>query len=119
MKIAAVAEICHEANRAYCAALGDCSQAAWADAPDWQRASAVLGVKFHMANPDAGPEASHESWRAQKLGDGWGFGVVKDTEKREHPCMVPFAELPPEQQAKDKLFKGVVDALRALIEESL
>jgi len=37
---------------------------------------------------------------------------VKDTEKKEHPCIVPFDQLPREQQAKDYLFRGVVHAVR-------
>lgn len=31
-----IARMAHEANRAYCQALGDDSQPAWEDAPEWQ-----------------------------------------------------------------------------------
>ena len=106
-----VARVAHEVNRAYCQALGDNSQPTWEEAPKWQRQSAIDGVEFHRANPDAGPEASHENWLAGKLADGWAYGPAKDPEAREHPCCVPFAELPPEQQAKDHLFRAVVHAL--------
>lgn len=106
-----IARLCHEVNRAYCKALGDDSQPAWEDAPDWQQASARLGVELHLGNPDAGPQASHESWMAQKEVDGWVYGDVKDPEAKTHPCMVAFAELPVEQQAKDYLFKAVVNAM--------
>lgn len=107
----AVARVAHEVNRAYCMSMGDASQPAWEDAPEWQRASAVAGVEFHHANPDAGPEASHESWFAQKAADGWVYGPVKAAEGKTHPCMVPFGELPAAQQAKDFLFRAVVHAL--------
>lgn len=104
------ARVAHEVNRAYCEALGDLSQPAWEDAPEWQRSSARMGVDLHtMAN--VGPEASHISWATQKLADGWQYGPVKDAEKKEHPCLVPFHELPPEQQAKDFIFRAVVHAL--------
>ena len=116
LKIEAVARICHELNRAYCDELGDHSQSAWDAAPQWQRDSAILGVKFHLANPNAGPAASHESWLAEKKRDGWKYGPVKNPEAKEHPCYVPFAELPAEQQAKDVLFTGVVRALHSMIE---
>lgn len=106
-----IAQVCHEVNRAYCQALGDNSQPTWADAPDWQRDSALLGVALHANNPAAGPQASHESWMAQKVADGWVFGEVKDPEAKTHPCMVPFDQLPREQQAKDFLFRAVVHAL--------
>lgn len=107
-----IAKVCHETNRAYCQALGDDSQPTWEDAPQWQRDSAVAGVRFHLANPQAGPKASHESWMAQKEADGWVHGEQKDPEAKTHPCMVPFSELPTEQQAKDFIFRGIVHAMR-------
>jgi hypothetical protein len=116
IKVRQVAEICHETNRAYCNALGDDSQAAWANAPEWQRVSAINGVIFHRNNPEATPSASHESWLAEKRAAGWTYGPVKDAEKKQHPCFIPFTGLPLEQQAKDRLFKGIVDSLRELIE---
>lgn len=106
-----IARVCHEVNKAYCEALGDRSQPAWEDAPEWQRASARMGVGLHVSG-DFGPEASHISWMQQKLDDGWKYGPVKDPEKKEHPCMVPFNQLPQEQQAKDFIFRAVVHALR-------
>jgi hypothetical protein len=105
-----IARVAHEVNRAYCQALGDHSQPAWEDAPQWQRDSAMLGVALHTSK-NVGPEASHESWMAQKLAEGWKYGPVKKPECKEHPCIVPFADLPREQQAKDFIFRGVVHAL--------
>ena len=106
-----IAQVAHEANRAYCQALGDNSQPAWEDAPQWQRDSAMLSVTLHTATPNAGAQASHESWMAQKLAEGWEYGSKKDPEAKRHPCIVPFDALPVEQQAKDYLFRGVVHAL--------
>lgn len=106
-----IARICHEVNRAYCWALGDNTQLPWSQAPEWQRQSAMTGVKLHVADPDAGPQASHESWMREKLEQGWQFGAVKDPEAKTHPCLVPFELLPREQQAKDFIFRGVVLAL--------
>lgn len=98
----------HEINRAYCAALGDYSQPEWEDAPDWQKESARVGVRMHLLNPSATPEDSHASWYAQKEAEGWKYGPVKDASKKEHPCFVPYAELPESQKAKDYLFRAVV-----------
>jgi hypothetical protein len=106
-----VARVCHEANREYCAGIGDNSQPAWKDAPQWQRESAVKGVEFCRANPDAPPSANHDSWLDVKRADGWKYGAVKDPEKKEHPCFVPYDKLPEEQKAKDALFKAIVGAL--------
>jgi len=111
MKIEQIASITHEANRAYCRAIGDDSQPAWDDAPAWQRDSAMNGVRYHLSNPNARPQDSHESWLAEKYRDGWKWGPEKNPATKEHPCCVPFDKLPPEQQAKDHLFMGVVRAL--------
>lgn len=107
-----IARVCHEVNRAYCQALGDDSQPAWEDAPAWQQSSARAGVSLHLAQPDAGPKASHDSWLSQKQAEGWHYGPVKDADNRLHPCMVPFEQLPVEQQAKDFIFRAVVHALK-------
>lgn len=111
MKIKQIARVCHEINRAYCESLGDYSQKPWETAPDWQRDSAVTGVRLHLGQPNAGPEASHESWMTEKVKDGWVYGDKKDEEAKTHPCMVPFSDLPKEQQAKDFIFRAVVHAL--------
>jgi hypothetical protein len=110
--ITEVAKQCHEVNRDYCKSIGDDSQPAWADAPDWQRESAVNGVLFHLNNPDAGPSASHDSWLAEKAAAGWKYGEVKNPEAKEHPCFVPYDDLSDEQKEKDSLFIETVDASR-------
>ena len=103
-----IAKTCHEVNKAFCQAMGDDSQLSWEDAPIWQKDSAITGVKFHIAHPDSKPCDSHNSWLAQKVKEGWVYGEIKNPDKREHPCMVPFEELPKEQQMKDHLFIAVV-----------
>jgi hypothetical protein len=108
----ALARISHEVNRAWCAFNGDLSQPAWDDAPDWQKSSATNGVAFHRANPGAGDSASHDSWMAEKVAAGWVYGEVKnpDASPPTHPCIVPFDQLPRDQQFKDRLFRTVVHA---------
>lgn len=105
MNVTDLAKVCHEANRAYCQTIGDMSQAPWEEAPQWQKDSAIAGVHFNLENPDAPASASHESWLAVKEADGWTYGPVKDPAKKEHPCYLPYDELPPEQKCKDALFK--------------
>lgn len=114
MKAEQIAKVAHEVNRAYCLALGDSSQVAWEDAPQWQRDSAINGVNFHLANPTAGPDHSHDEWLKEKQATGWKYGPVKNPETKEHPCFVSYEELPAEQKAKDYLFRGVVHAMANL-----
>lgn len=112
MEIEQIARVCHEVNRAYCASLGDHSQPSWEDAPYWQRASAINGVCYTIEHPDAKPSDSHDSWLAEKRAAGWKYGPVKNSETKEHPCFVPYEELPQEQKVKDHLFQAVVRALQ-------
>lgn len=105
------ARLAHEANRAYCRSIGDTSQPAWDDAPEWQQTSAKMGVLHRLENPDAAPEDSHKSWLAVKEAEGWIWGPVKDPELKQHPCMVPYEQLPSEQRAKDYIFLAVTGTL--------
>lgn len=110
MNIEQVARVCHETNESYCHSIGDHSQKSWDEAEEWQRQSAIKGVQFSLSNPTAPASAQHDAWLSDKERDGWKFGSVKDPAKKEHPCMVPYDELPIEQRVKDHLFKAVVRA---------
>ena len=110
-----IAIVCHQLNKIYCEVLADFSQLDWKDAEEWQKESAINGVLFHLENPNAGDSASHDSWMKEKLDNGWVHGDVKNPNKKEHPCIVPFDELPTEQQIKDKLFRQTVHSLKALM----
>ena len=107
----AIARVAHEVNRTYCMSLGDYSQPLWEDAPQWQQDSAVAGVEMHLADPTAGPESSHKAWMRKKVNEGWVYGDAKDPEKKTHPCIKPFGDLPQEQRAKDYIFMGIVRAI--------
>lgn len=109
--LSSIAEVCHEANRAYCKSIGDDSQVPWAEAPSWQRESAQEGVRMHVMNPNSDAGASHACWVARKLREGWKWGLTKNALKKEHPCILPFNKLPPAQQVKDHIFRSIVHAL--------
>lgn len=106
-----VAAVAHEVNRAYCKSIGDDSQPSWYDAPAWQKESAIQGVIFHVSNPGVTPQESHANWIKQKDADGWTYGDVKDPAKKQHPCFVPYDQLPQAQKSKDYIFGAIVKAL--------
>lgn len=111
MTVEQAAQIAHEVNRAYCDSLGDHSQLDWRSAPGWQRDSAINGISLHWKacseRLELPPSASHDSWLKEKIDTGWKYGPVKDVEKKEHPCCVPYDELPDAQKTKDYLFGAV------------
>lgn len=106
------AKAAHEANRVYCASIGDASQVPWESAAEWQRESARLGV-LKVLQENVSPEQSHASWFTHKLEQGWRYGEKKDEALKLHPCMVDFRDLPAEQRAKDALFGVVVRGVAA------
>ena len=64
----------------------------------------VRGVTNTLADPTVTPEQSHEKWMADYL---------KEHKAEEHPCCVPYAQLPAEDKIKDELFLAIVRALAA------
>ncbi len=114
-QIEQIALVAHNVNAAYCLATGDTSQTNWSAAPQWQKDSAINGVKFTIANPTATPEQSHENWLAEKEAAGWSYGPVKDVEHKKHPCFMPYARLPAAQQMKDALFQAVVKSMAGIV----
>ena len=106
------AKVAHEANRAYCQTIGDYSQPSWEDAPDWQKDSARNGVAFRLDHPHTPHYMSHDNWLKHKEAEGWTYGPVKDPEKKQHPCMLPYGKLPDEDKQKDALFCNIVFAMQ-------
>lgn len=114
MRVEDIARVCHEVNRAYCESIGDTSQLPWPQAKEWQRLSAIRGVRFALEHPDAGAASLHNDWVDQKVTAGWKFGPFKDETLKEHPCIVSYDELPDTQKAKDILFHAVVETMSLL-----
>ena len=112
---AEIARVAHETNRAYCESLGDFGQLSWGNVEQWQRDSAMNGVLAIRKGIVTRPEQSHENWLKCKEEEGWVYGEKKNTDASvgclTHPCMVPFNELPAEQQIKDHLFFAIVTVL--------
>lgn len=108
------AQIAHEVNRGYCASLGDFSHKPWDQIDEDLQRSALEGADHVLAEKITSPEKSHEGWSETKIRQGWKYGPAKDPKKKEHPCLVPFDELPPEQKLKDTLFISAVNSVRGI-----
>ena len=106
-----VAKVCHEVNRGYCESIGDYSQPRWDKAHKWVRDSAINGVRFFYENPTSTPRDMHNSWMNQKIEDGWVYGEVKDPDKKTHPCIAEYDNLPLQQRIIDNLFIAVCEAM--------
>jgi class 3 adenylate cyclase/tetratricopeptide (TPR) repeat protein len=60
-------------------------------------------------------EITHDNWVRQRLADGWRHGQLRDDLLKEHPCIVPYEDLPESEKEYDrKISLGVVQGLLAL-----
>lgn len=111
LKIEVIARVVHEAIRAFQLSLGEPAAATWDRAEPWERESTIEGVKFRLDHPEAPASAQHDQWMAEKQAAGWRYGAVKDADRKTHPSLVPYTELPESERRKDALFQAVIDAL--------
>ncbi|MEO0722537.1 MAG: RyR domain-containing protein [Pseudomonadota bacterium] len=101
----------HAALSSWCEANGKDAYPLWSEAPEWMRTSTLESVAFQRDNPDASVSAQHDQWMEQKIGDGWRYGDSRDDDRRLHPMLVPYGDLPEFEQTKDAILKAIVDAI--------
>lgn len=85
----------------------------WSARDETFRAQMMANVAEQMS-PDrfADPEAAHDSWWRAYEDMGWKYGPVRDPEKKEHPDMVPFAELGWRERIKDAVYIALCEMAR-------
>lgn len=44
----------------------------------------------------------HNVWAETRISQGWKYGKKRDDEKKTHPCLVPYDELPEEEKEYDR-----------------
>lgn len=81
----------------------------WENATPDQRSSSRRAVVWRLQNPNALPNEQHDQWMRDRIANGWVYGEVKDTERKTHPCLVPYEELPEGERLKDELVGVIVD----------
>ena len=60
-------------------------------------------------------ENTHSIWAKGRIADGWRFGPERNDARKEHPCLVPYAELPEAEKEYDRrTAMGAVQAIMAL-----
>jgi hypothetical protein len=58
-------------------------------------------------------EHAHDVWARQRLGDGWRYGEERNDARKEHPCLVPYADLSDGEKAYDR--NAALQTLKAII----
>ena len=93
-----IAEIRHIGWVAYQIAAG---QSYNEDINEDQMTSLIDGICFQDDHPNNTAEQNHENWMRMKISQGWIYGVTKDFDKKTHPDLVPFVDLPDIERRKD------------------
>lgn len=44
----------------------------------------------------------HDVWALNRFKEGWTYGPVRDDIKKQHPCLVPYEELPESEKEYDR-----------------
>ena len=44
----------------------------------------------------------HDVWAQTRIEQGWSYGEKRDDQLREHPCLIPYEELPESEKLYDR-----------------
>ena len=44
----------------------------------------------------------HEVWAKERMSEGWTYGPVRNDALKQHPCLVPYEELPEIEKEYDR-----------------
>lgn len=47
-------------------------------------------------------ENVHDIWAKGRMDAGWTYGPVRDDEKKQNPCLVPYNQLPESEKVYDR-----------------
>lgn len=45
----------------------------------------------------------HDVWAESRINDGWRYGPERNDERKEHPCLVEYEELPDSEREYDRI----------------
>jgi hypothetical protein len=106
-----LARICYDAIRAYGITIGE-RYAQWEHARAWDRESFADAVAYLLKVPDADLADLHGYWMAARMQRGWQYGPERDVERRLHPALLPWADVPERERLKFEMVYRIVDVFR-------
>lgn len=56
---------------------------------------------------------AHDNWARERFSEGWSLGPIRDDANKEHPCLVPYDQLPDLEKKYDR--KTAMETLKAII----
>jgi hypothetical protein len=60
-------------------------------------------------------ENTHDIWATRRIAEGWSYGPRRDDDQKQHPCLVPYPDLPTGEADYDRaMVTGLIEAMLAL-----
>ena len=53
-------------------------------------------------------ENTHDVWAKERMDQGWCWGPARSDEKKEHPCLIPYEDLPESEKVYDRKMKTMM-----------
>lgn len=72
------------------------------DAKSRERATDSAIPPYIEAHLEQLAEAEHGGWMAHRAKNGWVYGATRDDDRKLHPLMVPYLQLPEDEKEKDR-----------------
>ena len=109
-----IIKIIYCAIKAYAETVGDNSFADWEianrDVVDSMYRGYLIRLNALRHGVVQTPEENHNYWMKDRLAHGWVLGPIKNDNKKEHPALVPYVELPTFQRVKNTIFTSIIDS---------
>jgi len=118
MKLAEVARMVHQTDKAYCESIGDYSNKNWEQAEPADKKRMEDIVQFYTDNPLAMDCSIHNVWIKAMVMDGWVKGDEFNPFTKTHPGIIKFEEIPFEQQVRATIIRRVIGTLGSLLEKT-
>lgn len=56
---------------------------------------------------------AHDMWSRQRMSDGWRYGPERNDSRKEHPCLVPYEQLPESEKQYDRI--AAMETLKTIV----
>ena len=56
---------------------------------------------------------AHDRWARRRIAEGWRYGPQRNDRRREHPCLVPYPDLPESEKEYDR--EAALETLKAIV----
>lgn len=81
--------------------------------PQIEDLSGVVLTSDLLALTERLAERAHDVWAAGRISEGWRYGKERNDALKQHPCLVPYAELPDSEKQYDR--NAAMETLRYVV----